>query len=109
MASRRCAISTSALDTMAVARDINGVHVDERLAWRQTDIAPLVCLSNNAAERALRAVAMRHSLCTPFSSVCEHWKLVFNIATRRPSLFTHRRRAGGPPSELGAAEGHDCR
>jgi transposase len=85
----------------ALERDINGVHVDERLAWRQTDIAPLVgdlerwmrterarlsrhgdvakamdymlkrwpaftrfladgriCLSNNAAERALRAVAL---------------------------------------------------
>src|SRR6267142_2045945 len=27
-----------------------------------------VCLSNNAAERALRGVAMRDSLCTPFSS-----------------------------------------
>jgi transposase len=85
----------------ALERDINGVHTDERLAWRQTDIAPLVadlgrwmrtertrlsrhadvakamdymlkrwpaftrflddgriCLSNNAAERALRAVAL---------------------------------------------------
>ncbi len=85
----------------ALERDINGVHADERLAWRQTNIAPLVadlerwmrterarlsrhadvakamdymlkrwpaftrflddgriCLSNNAAERALRAVAL---------------------------------------------------
>jgi len=85
----------------ALERDINGVHADERLAWRQSDIAPLVgdlerwmrterarlsrhgdvakamdymlkrwpaftrflddgriCLSNNAAERALRAVAL---------------------------------------------------
>src|SRR5216683_218669 len=85
----------------ALERDINGVHADERLAWRHTDIAPLVadlerwirterarlsrhadvakamdymlkrwpaftrflddgriCLSNNAAERALRAVAL---------------------------------------------------
>jgi transposase len=85
----------------ALERDINGVLADERLAWRQTDIAPLVadlerwmraerarlsrhadvakamdymlkrwaaftrfladgriCLSNNAAERALRAIAL---------------------------------------------------
>jgi transposase len=28
-----------------------------------------LCLSNNAAERALRGIAMRHSLRTPFSSV----------------------------------------
>jgi transposase len=85
----------------ALERDINGAHADERLAWRQTDIAPLVadlerwmraerarlsrhadvakamdymlkrwvaftrfltdgriCLSNNAAERALRAIAL---------------------------------------------------
>jgi transposase len=85
----------------ALERDINGVQADERLAWRQTNIAPLVadlerwmrtestslsrhadvakamdymlkrwpaftrflddgriCLSNNAAERALGAVAL---------------------------------------------------
>jgi len=28
-----------------------------------------VCLSNNAAERALRGVAMTESLCSPYSSV----------------------------------------
>ena len=42
-----------------------------------------VCLSNNAAERALRGIAMRESLCTPSSSVCKHWKRVrVNNATR---------------------------
>jgi hypothetical protein len=28
-----------------------------------------ICLSNNAAERELRGIAMNHSLCTSFSSV----------------------------------------
>jgi hypothetical protein len=36
-----------------------------------------ICLSNNAAERALRGIAMRHSLCPPSSSLWKHWKLVF--------------------------------
>jgi transposase len=31
-----------------------------------------ICLTNNAAERALPGVAMRDSLCTPFSSVWKH-------------------------------------
>jgi hypothetical protein len=33
-----------------------------------------LCMSNNAAERALRGFATRESLCTPSSSVCKHWK-----------------------------------
>jgi transposase len=33
-----------------------------------------ICLTNNAAERALRGFATRESLCTPSSSVCKHWK-----------------------------------
>jgi hypothetical protein len=28
-----------------------------------------ICLSNNAAERSLRGIAMTESLCTPFSSI----------------------------------------
>jgi transposase len=32
-----------------------------------------VCLTNNAAERALRGIAMPESLCIPSSSVCKHW------------------------------------
>ncbi|MGX9087491.1 IS66 family transposase, partial [Mesorhizobium sp. 98Argb] len=35
-----------------------------------------ICLTNNAAERALRGFAMRESLCTPSSSICKHWKRV---------------------------------
>jgi hypothetical protein len=42
-----------------------------------------ICLTNNAAERAMRGIAMRESLCTPSSSVCKHWKRVYvNDATR---------------------------
>jgi hypothetical protein len=40
-------------------------------------------LTNNAAERALRGIARRVSLCTPSSSICKHWKRVrVNIAQR---------------------------
>ncbi|WP_245441930.1 IS66 family transposase, partial [Rhizobium phaseoli] len=35
-----------------------------------------ICLTNNAAERALRGFARRVSLCTPSLSVCKHWKRV---------------------------------
>ena len=35
-----------------------------------------ICLSNNAAERAVRGIAMHESLYTPSSSVCKHWKRV---------------------------------
>jgi hypothetical protein len=31
-----------------------------------------VCLTNNAAERALRGFAMTDSLCTSSSSICKH-------------------------------------
>src|SRR2546421_8308210 len=42
-----------------------------------------VCLSNNAAERGLRGIAMPESLCNPSSSVCKHWKhVVVSSATR---------------------------
>ena len=42
-----------------------------------------ICLSNNAAERALRGLATGVSLCASFSSVWKHWNLVFcNRATR---------------------------
>jgi transposase len=50
-----------------------------------------VCISNNAAERALRGIAMRESLCAPSSSICKHWKRVrVNNVTRAP--FTGHRR-----------------
>jgi hypothetical protein len=49
-----------------------------------------VCLSNNAAERGLRGIAMRESLCAPFSSIWKHWKRVrINNATR--ATFTGHR------------------
>ena len=35
-----------------------------------------ICMSNNAAERALRGMATRESLCTPSSSIWKHWKRV---------------------------------
>jgi hypothetical protein len=44
-----------------------------------------ICLTNNAAERALRGLAMWGSLCTSCSSDWKHWKLVFgDRATRGP-------------------------
>ncbi|MPZ36255.1 MAG: transposase [Rhodospirillales bacterium] len=44
-----------------------------------------LCMTNNAAERALRGIATRGSLCTPSSSICKHWKrAVVGSATRGP-------------------------
>ena len=42
-----------------------------------------ICLSNNAAERALRCVTTALSLCTSFLSIWKHWKLVFVIDATR--------------------------
>src|SRR6202035_1679531 len=33
-----------------------------------------ICLSNNAAERALRGIATRRSLCPPSLSIWKHWQ-----------------------------------
>jgi hypothetical protein len=42
-----------------------------------------VCSTNNAAERALRGLALLGSLCILLSSVCKHWKrVVVDGATR---------------------------
>jgi hypothetical protein len=42
-------------------------------------------IDNNVVERAMRPIATGASLCTSFSSVWKHWKLVFcNRATRAP-------------------------
>ena len=50
-----------------------------------------ICLSNNAAERALRGIAMLESLCIPSSSICKHWnRLVVSDATRA-TFSGHRR------------------
>ena len=42
-----------------------------------------ICLTNNAAERALRGFAIRESLYIPSSSICKHWnRVVVGDATR---------------------------
>ena len=70
-----------------------------------------ICLSNNAAERAIRAVAMRRSLCPSSSSVCKHWKLVFPESPRHGRPVARSRRSpvscevGG--SDLVWRAGHD--
>ena len=44
-----------------------------------------VAIDNNAAERALRPIGKRGSLCSPSSSICKHWKCVrIDDATRAP-------------------------
>ncbi len=49
------------------------------------------CLTNNAAERALRGIAMHESLCTPSSSVCKHWNCVGVDNATRATFPGHRR------------------
>jgi transposase len=50
-----------------------------------------ICLTNNAAERALRGFAMHESLCTPSSSVCKHWNRVGVDNATRATLPGQRR------------------
>ena len=50
-----------------------------------------ICLTNNAAERALRCVPKRVSLCTPYSSICKHWKHIRVNNATRATLSGHRR------------------
>jgi transposase len=50
-----------------------------------------LCMSNNAAERELRAVAMPESLCIPSLSVCKHWNRVGIVDATRATLSGHRR------------------
>jgi transposase len=45
---------------------------------------------DNPAERALRGVAMRRSLCPSYSSHCQHWKLVFRRDATRASCSRNR-------------------
>jgi transposase len=47
-------------------------------------------ISNNAAERAIRPLAMRGSLCTPSSSIWEHWKCVRVSSATRATFSGHR-------------------
>ena len=50
-----------------------------------------ICLTNNAAERALRGFAIRESLCIPSLSVCKHWNGVVVSDATRATLSRHRR------------------
>lgn len=66
-----------------------------------------VCLSNNAAERALRGIAMRVSLCSLSSSICKHWKRVrVGNATRAP--FSGHRGFGCLRRQVGSADLVGC-
>src|ERR1700681_1314617 len=49
-----------------------------------------VCLSNNAAERGLRGIALGDSLCNLSSSVWKHWNLVFRFHATRAILSRDR-------------------
>ena len=49
-----------------------------------------ICFSNNAAERALRGIAIRESLCIPSSNVCKHWNRAVVGGATRASLTRHR-------------------
>jgi transposase len=50
-----------------------------------------LCMTNNAAERELRAVVMLESLCIPSSSVCKHWNRVVVSDATRATFSGHRR------------------
>ena len=49
-----------------------------------------ICLTNNAAERALRGIATIGSFCTLPSSICKHWNLIFYIEVTRATFTPHR-------------------
>jgi Transposase IS66 family len=49
-----------------------------------------ICLSNSAAERALRGIAMRRSLCPSSSSTWKHWKLVCRHDATRTTCLLNR-------------------
>jgi transposase len=53
-----------------------------------------LALDNNPAERALRCVAMRCSLCPPSSSLWKHWNLILEIDATRATFSPE---AGGDP------------
>jgi transposase len=53
-----------------------------------------ICLSNNAAERALRGIAKARSLCPPSSSLWKHWELIFDIDATRATCS--RKRCSNP-------------
>ena len=49
-----------------------------------------ICLSNNAAERALRGIATTGSFCALSSSICKHWNLIFCVEVMRVTSSPHR-------------------
>jgi hypothetical protein len=49
-----------------------------------------ICLTNNAAERALRGIATIGSFCALPSSICKHWNLIFYIEVTRATFTPHR-------------------
>ena len=49
-----------------------------------------MCLTNNAAERALRGIATIGSFCALSSSICKHWNLIFCIEVTRAPFTPHR-------------------
>jgi transposase len=49
-----------------------------------------ICLTNNAAERALRGFAGPESLCTPSLSICKHWKRFRVSNATRAALSGYR-------------------
>src|SRR3954451_7667815 len=53
-----------------------------------------LALDNNPAERALRCVATRRSLCPPSSSLWKHWNLILEIDATRATFSPER---GGDP------------
>jgi transposase len=61
-----------------------------------------LALDNNPAERALRGVATRRSLCPPSLSVWEHWKRVGISDATRTTFSGHRRFDGLRRQVIGA-------
>ena len=71
-------------------RQGDGLHAQALAGLHPLPRRRRICLTNNAAERALRGVAMRRSLCSPSSSVCKHWNLVFVIDATRTACSSDR-------------------
>jgi hypothetical protein len=61
-----------------------------------------ICLSNNAAERELRGIAVFESLCIPSSSVCKHWNRVV-VSDATWATFSGHRRFDGLRRQVGGA------
>jgi hypothetical protein len=62
-----------------------------------------ICLTNNAAERALRGLAMRVSLYAPSSSICKHWKRD-RVGNATWATFSGHRGLGCLRRQVGSAD-----